>query len=70
MIMGGYSEKIGNSKSVYTIDLGNGKIANLEDLPIGCWSIMPIYLVDNAINLFFQGEETDRLPDHVVYQLN
>lgn len=66
-IAGGWSEEKGNSAAAYTIDVTNGKIDYLKNLPVDGWTVLPTFYINGSFHIFYQGEETDRLPDHVTY---
>jgi hypothetical protein len=70
IIMGGFNEKDGNSKAVFTIDLNNGNIDKLNDMRCTGWTVNPIYYSNGVLNMFSTCEETDGLPDHVIYKIN
>lgn len=69
-IAGGWSEKCGNSNKAITIDLGNGQINYLSDLPLAGWTVLPTYFNNGALHIFSQGEETEGFPDHAAFPIN
>jgi hypothetical protein len=70
LILGGFSERNGNSSAVFTIDLSNGNIEKLPNLDIAAWTVLPIYYSNGVLNMFSIGEETEGMPDHLIYKIN
>jgi hypothetical protein len=69
LILGGFSEKHGNSDKVFTIDLSDGDIDLVPDLQVAGWTSLPIYYSNGVLNMFVTGEESEGMPDHVIYKL-
>ena len=68
MILGGSNSSQGESKKVYNLNVLDGTIKILEDLPCGGWSSMNTIYHNNSVHMFFTGEENgNKLPDHVQY---
>jgi hypothetical protein len=70
IILGGFNERDGNSNAVHTVDLNTGKIENLAPITCAGWTIVPIYYANGVLNMFITCEETEGMPDHVVYKVN
>lgn len=71
LVCGGYNPELKcNTNQAITICLETGNIIPLEDLPFPGSSVLPIFFNRDGLHLFFQGEETKKLPDHVAYYLN
>jgi hypothetical protein len=70
IVLGGYNEKVGNLKTVFLVDLSDGKVELLSDLQSPGWTVSPIYYLNGVLNMFQTCEETDSMPDHVIYKIN
>jgi hypothetical protein len=70
LICGGWSEERGNSSLGYTVDLQSGKIDYLAALNTAGWTVLPPYYFNGSFYMFQQGEETNKLPDAIIYKMN
>jgi hypothetical protein len=60
LVLGGRNEEMNDiSKKAFTIDLTNGEVAFVGDLPFPTYTTRKLYIYDDAITIFHDEEFVD-----------